>query len=121
MKKSPTSGELDVFAEGDPLKPQAFYPLKKPITLSKGDIAFARCVYDSTSKTTTTNIGATAGDEMCNLYLMYYNENEQHDFFQCFQEDDRSMSRQVDEKLKSIGIFSHKMSIITIFGHKHFE
>ena len=27
-----------------------------------------------------TNIGATAGDEMCNLYLMYYNEDETHDY-----------------------------------------
>ena len=47
VKKSGSSGSLELFADGDPLKPQAFYSLEKTITLSKGDGIFARCVYDS--------------------------------------------------------------------------
>ena len=63
---------------------------------------FARCVYDSTSKTTVTNIGATAGDEMCNLYLMYYTDDESHDYIDCGNQDDRQMTRQVDQYLKTM-------------------
>ena len=82
MKKDGVSGEVTFFANGDPQKPQAFYPLDNVVTLNKGDTVFARCVYNSMDKDNAVNIGSTAGDEMCNLYLMYYYEVENRDFFE---------------------------------------
>ena len=31
-----------------------------------------RCTYNTTGHATATRIGMTGGDEMCNLYLMFY-------------------------------------------------
>ena len=33
---------------------------------------YYRCTYNTVGHRTPTRIGATGGDEMCNLYLMYY-------------------------------------------------
>ena len=33
---------------------------------------FSRCTYNTTEHSTPTRIGSTGGDEMCNLYLMFY-------------------------------------------------
>lgn len=102
MKKDGISGEVTFFANGDPQKPQAFYPLDNVVTLNKGDTVFARCVYNSMDKDNAVNIGSTAGDEMCNLYLMYYYEVENRDFFECSREDDAQMSRLADEAIAKV-------------------
>ena len=78
-----SKSHTDLFAVGDPQKPQAFYPLNETITVNPGDTLFARCVYNSMDRSKVTYIGSTAGDEMCNLYLMFYSEAEGHDFFTC--------------------------------------
>merc|ERR1712045_433298 len=76
-----------------------------------------------------TNIGATAGDEMCNLYLMYYNEDEKHDYIDCGRQDDPTISRAVDARMeaefapaakikpepKSIGITTNNKPLL---GHR---
>ena len=36
VKKSGGDKSLELFAEGDPLKPQAFYPLENTVTLQRG-------------------------------------------------------------------------------------
>jgi len=59
-------------ARGNPQWPQAFYPMKQVETVHPGEILAARCTYNTLGHNTTTRIGSTGGDEMCNLYLMFY-------------------------------------------------
>ncbi|XP_074651531.1 peptidyl-glycine alpha-amidating monooxygenase B-like isoform X2 [Tubulanus polymorphus] len=71
--------------KGDPQRAQAFYPVKKDITVKQGDILAARCDYNSMGRNRVTHIGATHNDEMCNFYMMYYtkNTNSASTFWQC--------------------------------------
>ncbi|CAG7827404.1 unnamed protein product [Allacma fusca] len=55
----------------NPMLPQMFYPVEKALTVSDGDILAARCTMVS-NRNRTTAIGATAADEMCNFYMMYW-------------------------------------------------
>ncbi len=75
-------------AKGNPQWPQAFYPMKEKIVLHPRDLVAARCTYNTTDFDQETNIGSTAGDEMCNLYLMFYTESRNPDdhFIQCMDE-----------------------------------
>ena len=57
MKTDGETRESKIIADGDPQKPQAFYPLKSIVTIKPGDSLFARCTYDSTSKAISTQIG----------------------------------------------------------------
>ena len=44
----------------------------------------ARCTYNSTTRDETTYIGATSGDEMCNLYYMFFfPPGKSSDFLAC--------------------------------------
>lgn len=97
IKKDGQSQQSQIIANGDPQKPQAFYPLDQEVVVEKGDTLFARCIYDSTKQSKMTYIGPTAGDEMCNLYLMYYSLNDQHDFFDCSRMDDHKLTRVADQ------------------------
>lgn len=58
----------------NPLTPQMFYPITNNDTIVKGDILAARCTMTS-NRNQVTYTGATANDEMCNFYLMYYIQN----------------------------------------------
>ena len=89
------TGKKEEIARGNPQWPQAFYGMSHVFDLESGDMIGARCTYDSTTKSTPTYmgkflfynslynenklltitwIGSTAGDEMCNLYIMYYTD-----------------------------------------------
>ena len=46
--------------------------MEKEEIVNPGEILAARCTYDSRGHSTMTKIGHTGGDEMCNLYLMFY-------------------------------------------------
>ena len=50
MKTDGTTRKSTLIADGDPQKPQAFYPLNDVVTVTKDDNLFARCTFDSTSK-----------------------------------------------------------------------
>lgn len=68
-------GQNQLIGEGDPQKPQMFYPVKEQnLTLGYGDKIYARCEYNNNS-THVVEIGATGNDEMCNFYMMYWTEN----------------------------------------------
>nr|XP_023017125.1 peptidylglycine alpha-hydroxylating monooxygenase [Leptinotarsa decemlineata] len=60
----------------DPLTPQMFYPVFDNGSISYGDRVAARCTMDSTRRDRITQVGPTNNDEMCNLYIMYYVEND---------------------------------------------
>lgn len=104
MKTDGKTRESKIIADGDPQKPQAFYPLKDIVTIKPGDSLFARCTYDSTAKARSTQIGSTAGDEMCNLYLMFYTEADNADFFTCAgsQQTRNAYSDIADKKLMEL-------------------
>ncbi|XP_032666055.1 peptidylglycine alpha-hydroxylating monooxygenase isoform X2 [Odontomachus brunneus] len=59
----------------DPLTPQMFYPVTNKIPVTYGDILAARCTMKST-RDRYTFVGETNEDEMCNMYFMYYVEND---------------------------------------------
>ena len=42
-------------------------------------------------------LGATSGDEMCNLYLMYYTTSKDTDFIVCFDEEDSQLNQHLPE------------------------
>ena len=64
--------------------------MKQVQTVRPGDdILAARCTYNSTGVDHATNIGATAGDEMCNLYIMFFSEpGKVADFLGCTNEQE---------------------------------
>lgn len=66
------NGHWSQLAQGDPHRPQAFYPLNRTVTVKPGDVLASRCTYDTTTRKRPTEIGPGASQEMCNLYLMYY-------------------------------------------------
>ena len=88
-------------AKGSPQWPQAFYPMKEPVTLKSNDYLVARCTYNSTQNDKTVRIGMTAGDEMCNLYLMYYTTRDNAYYRQCTYDAYPSISQNlpVDSKI----------------------
>merc|ERR550519_2601687 len=75
-------------ARGNPQWPQAFYPMKEVETVQPGEFLAARCTYNTVGHNTTTRIGSTGGDEMCNLYLMFYAKPDEvpKDFIMCMNE-----------------------------------
>ncbi|TRY85578.1 hypothetical protein DNTS_032554 [Danionella cerebrum] len=69
------NGQWTQIGRQSPLLPQAFYPATNTIDVKNGDILAARCVFTGEGRTTTTQIGGTSSDEMCNFYIMYYMDN----------------------------------------------
>ncbi|XP_070168357.1 peptidylglycine alpha-hydroxylating monooxygenase [Polyergus mexicanus] len=59
----------------DPLTPQMFYPVTHKVPITYGDRLTARCTMENT-RDRLTYIGLTNEDEMCNMYIMYYVEND---------------------------------------------
>ena len=69
-------GEITEIAQGNPQLPQAFYPTKEPQDIRNGDWIAARCSFNTEAESREVRIGMTAGDEMCNLYLMFYTKSQ---------------------------------------------
>uniref|UniRef100_A0A1W7RA03 peptidylglycine monooxygenase n=1 Tax=Hadrurus spadix TaxID=141984 RepID=A0A1W7RA03_9SCOR len=61
----------------NPQEPQMFYPVEdKTLTIKHNDVVAARCtMYNFRNR--ITYVGATAEDEMCNFYIMYYTNGDQ--------------------------------------------
>lgn len=76
---------------------QAFYPMEKEMIVNPGEILAARCTYNSMGHTTSTKIGHTGGDEMCNLYLMFYTLSASDDFVVCVDEQNPGLTSQLPE------------------------
>ena len=51
---------MEEIARGNPQWPQAFYDMSRVFDVEEGDMLFARCTFNSTSRNTTTAIGKTA-------------------------------------------------------------
>ncbi|KRZ63215.1 Peptidyl-glycine alpha-amidating monooxygenase A [Trichinella nativa] len=84
-----------LIGKGNPQWPQWFYPVKDKITITKGDTIAAQCIFDSTSRGNTTQIGAHGMDEMCNFYMYYFVELKHldvlEDFSACGSSADESL------------------------------
>merc|ERR1719245_2452843 len=65
--------------------------------VNPGEILAARCTYNSLGHATSTKIGHTGGDEMCNLYLMYYTLSASDDFVVCVDEQNPGLTSQLPE------------------------
>ena len=69
--------EWSLIGKEDPQKPQMFYPVSdSSMTVTGGDTLAARCTMVS-YRDRITWVGATAEDEMCNFYMMYWVEGEE--------------------------------------------
>jgi len=69
--------EWTLIGKKDPQLPQMFYPVTDPsMTLSRGDTIAARCTMVS-YRDRITWVGATAEDEMCNFYMMYWVDGQE--------------------------------------------
>ena len=69
--------EWSLIGKADPQLPQMFYPVEdKEMILRKGDTIAARCTMVS-YRDRITVVGATAEDEMCNFYMMYWVEGKE--------------------------------------------
>lgn len=75
-KYSPTTRSWTFLAKGNPQWPQAFFPMSQIVKIESDDVIHGRCTYDSRTRTHVTKMGPSAGDEMCNLYLMYFTKNK---------------------------------------------
>ena len=83
--------EYREIARASPQWPQAFYPMKQVETVNPGEILAARCSYNSTGVSHVTNIGSSAGDEMCNLYIMFFTRpGLVSSYLMCFDEQEGS-------------------------------
>ncbi|KRX54357.1 Peptidyl-glycine alpha-amidating monooxygenase A [Trichinella sp. T9] len=84
-----------LIGKGNPQWPQWFYPVKDKITIRKGDTIAAQCIFDSTSRGNTTQIGAHGMDEMCNFHMYYFVELKHldvlEDFSACGSSADESL------------------------------
>jgi len=64
--------QWSLIGKKDPQLPQMFYPIADPhMTMTGGDTIAARCTMVSL-RNRITWVGATAEDEMCNFYMMYW-------------------------------------------------
>ena len=96
-KYNEASQKYTEIAKGNPQWPQAFYPMKELQTVDPGEFLTARCTYDSTGRDRDTQIGGTAGDEMCNLYIMYYFNKGKSFFNVCGWEEDPGITENLPE------------------------
>jgi len=69
--------EWTLIGKKDPQLPQMFYPIADPsLTVKRGDTIAARCTMVS-YRDRITWVGATAEDEMCNFYMMYWVDGQE--------------------------------------------
>jgi len=69
--------EWSLIGKKDPQLPQMFYPVEDPdMVIRRGDTLAARCTMVS-YRDRITWIGATAEDEMCNFYMMYWVQGQE--------------------------------------------
>ena len=69
--------EWELIGKKSPQLPQMFYPVEdRGMTLTNGDTIAARCTMVS-YRDRITLVGATAEDEMCNFYMMYWVEGQE--------------------------------------------
>ena len=83
--------------KGNPQWPQAFYPIKEKMQINPTEIIVARCTFSTVGFSKDTRIGQTAGDEMCNLYLMFYTDSrdpESH-YIDCGDESYPDLSKAI--------------------------
>ena len=66
--------QWSLIGKKNPQLPQMFYPIAdQRMTMTGGDTIAARCTMVS-FRNRITWVGATAEDEMCNFYMMYWVE-----------------------------------------------
>ncbi|ODN03814.1 Peptidyl-glycine alpha-amidating monooxygenase B [Orchesella cincta] len=93
----PNNGKFETIGKGNPQWPQAFYPTKTNVTINPKDYIVAQCTFSTKNFEKPTQIGMTAGDEMCNLYLMYYTKSrdpEEHNL-NCGDEENAEITAHI--------------------------
>uniref|UniRef100_A0A915P101 Peptidylglycine monooxygenase n=1 Tax=Meloidogyne floridensis TaxID=298350 RepID=A0A915P101_9BILA len=80
VKKSKTKNWLQI-GKRNPLWPQLFQLRETPLVIENGDFLAAICRYDSSDKTEEVPMGSMGSNEMCNFYMMYYQDKNDPDPF----------------------------------------
>uniref|UniRef100_A0A1I8BAJ1 Peptidylglycine monooxygenase n=2 Tax=Meloidogyne hapla TaxID=6305 RepID=A0A1I8BAJ1_MELHA len=93
VKKAKTKKWLQI-GKRNPLWPQLFQMRETPLVIENGDFLAATCRYDSSDKTEEVPMGSMGTNEMCNFYMMYYQDRNDVDPFPygsgCFGNSDAS-------------------------------
>nr|XP_015222531.1 PREDICTED: peptidyl-glycine alpha-amidating monooxygenase isoform X3 [Lepisosteus oculatus] len=111
-------GKWTLIGRQSPQLPQAFYPANNGVDIRYGDKLAARCVFTGEGKTTTTRIGGTSEDEMCNFYIMYYMDAKQAvPYMRCMENGKNEMFRNIPKEANIPIPVSPGM--LMMHGHMH--
>ncbi|KAK6494539.1 peptidyl-glycine alpha-amidating monooxygenase B isoform X1 [Huso huso] len=112
-------GKWTLIGRQSPQLPQAFYPVSSAVDIRYGDTIAARCVFTGEGKTSTTYIGSTSADEMCNFYIMYYMDAKQAiQYMSCMQGGNNDMFRNIPEEANiPIPVSPEEMMMMMMHGH----
>ncbi|XP_041104940.1 peptidylglycine alpha-amidating monooxygenase-like isoform X3 [Polyodon spathula] len=111
-------GKWTLIGRQSPQLPQAFYPVSNAIDIRYGDTIAARCVFTGEGKTSTTYIGSTSADEMCNFYIMYYMDAKQAvPYMSCMQGGNSDMFRNIPEEANIPVPVSPEDMMMMMHGH----
>ncbi|XP_041089175.1 peptidyl-glycine alpha-amidating monooxygenase isoform X2 [Polyodon spathula] len=111
-------GKWTLIGRQSPQLPQAFYPVNNAVDIRYGDTVAARCVFTGEGKTSTTYIGSTSADEMCNFYIMYYMDAKQAvPYMSCMQGGNSDMFRNIPEEANIPIPVSPEEMMMMMHGH----
>lgn len=111
-------GKWTLIGRQSPQLPQAFYPVSSAVDIRYGDTIAARCVFTGEGKTSTTYIGSTSADEMCNFYIMYYMDAKQAiPYMSCMQGGNNDMFRNIPEEANIPIPVSPEEMMMMMHGH----
>ncbi|KAJ3604864.1 hypothetical protein NHX12_026916 [Muraenolepis orangiensis] len=112
-------GRWTLIGRQSPQLPQAFYPATKDMEVKYGDTIAARCVFTGEGRTSSTYIGGTSDDEMCNFYIMYYMESKHATpFMSCMDTGSSELFRHIPVEPDLPPVDSRNMMAMVMSGHK---
>ncbi|XP_044131907.1 peptidyl-glycine alpha-amidating monooxygenase isoform X3 [Bufo gargarizans] len=113
------NGKWTLIGRQSPQLPQAFYPVEEPLEIRPGDIIATRCLFTGQGRTSNTYIGGTSGDEMCNLYIMYYMDAARaSSYMTCVRTGDSKLFQDIPE-IANIPVPVNPDMVMMAHGHHH--
>ena len=110
-----------LIGKGNPLWPQAFWPVETPnLEVKKDDIVVVRGVYSTKGEYKKVVIGDTHNDEMFNYYMMYYiNSSYPESFFICDSDSLPEISSQLPSTANDLLPPNKTLDAMASMHHQH--
>ncbi|KAI1905165.1 hypothetical protein AGOR_G00013330 [Albula goreensis] len=114
-------GKWTLIGRQSPQLPQAFYPASNQMDIRYGDKLAARCVFTGEGKTTSTYIGGTSDDEMCNFYIMYYMDSKHaNPYMSCMETGRSDLFKSIPKEANvPIPVSPDNLMMMMMHGHSH--